>query len=138
MRIEGACQCGNVQYACDTEPVVVLVCHCKHCQRTSGGPYSVDIGVPREALKLTGTIATYHDMGDESRLPVLRQFCPQCGSPVVSDVAATPALLWLKAGTLHDGSWVKPQMNIWMESAQPWAPVDKSLPSFGRNPPVDG
>lgn len=137
MNLEGACLCGSVHYVCDAEPVLTLLCHCKHCQRTSGSPYSVDVGVPRQALKITGAVASYHDKGDDSGMPVMRQFCPKCGSPIVSDVTATPELLWIKAGTLHDSSWLKPQMNVWTDSAQPWVSMDKSLPSFGRNPPLD-
>lgn len=138
MRIEGACLCGSVHYTCDAEPVLTLLCHCKHCQRTSGSPYSVDVAVPRGALKVTGNLTSYADKGDDSGLRVVRRFCPSCGSPIVSDLDATPDLLWIKAGTLHDSSWLKPQMNIWTDSAQPWASIDRSLPSFGRNPPLDG
>jgi len=138
MHISGACLCGGVRYTCDADPVLTLLCHCKHCQRTGGAAYSVDVAVPRAALKINGTLASYHDQGDDSGLPVLRQFCPACGSPIVSDVGATADLLWIKAGTLDDTSWLKPQMNIWTDSAQPWVAIDNGLPHFGRNPPLNG
>jgi len=136
MQLEGACLCGSVRYTCDAQPVLTLLCHCTHCQRTSGAPYSVDVAVPRDSIKITGEIASYRDKGDDTGMLVVRQFCPKCGSPIISDVNATPQVLWIKAGSLHDSSWLTPQMNIWTESAQPWVSIDKNIPCFPRNPPI--
>jgi hypothetical protein len=59
-------------------------------------------------LKLSSkALKTYHDTG-ESGQPVLRQFCDECGSPVISDVAVMPDILFIKAGTLDDTSWLSP------------------------------
>jgi hypothetical protein len=46
-------------------------------------------------------MAAFEDVGD-SGLPVIRRFCPQCGSAIMTEIAATPDLDWLKAGTLDD------------------------------------
>jgi hypothetical protein len=138
MQIEGGCLCGSVRYSCDADPALVANCHCKHCQRQSGGAFSTIVGVPRAALRVSGRLSSFHDKGDDSGLAVVRQFCPKCGSALISDVAATSELLWLKAGTLDDTSWVKPQMSLWTDSAQPWVAIDKNLPHFGRNPPIGG
>ena len=138
MHIEGGCLCGSIRYTCDAEPALTANCHCKHCQRQSGSAFSTIIGVPRAALKVRGSLSSYDDKGDDSGQPVIRQFCGKCGSAVVSDVRATPDLLWIKAGTLDDSSSLKPQMSFWTDSAQAWVAIDKSLPHFGRNPPLRG
>jgi len=54
----------------------------------------------------------------------------------VSEVAVTPALDWLKAGTLDDTSWLQPQVNMWCDSAQPWVAMKDGVPQFPRNPPL--
>ena len=50
MKMTGHCLCGAVSYSAEAEPVVQAVCHCADCQRQSGSPYTVIVGVPRAAL----------------------------------------------------------------------------------------
>ena len=35
--IKGSCRCGKVTYSSDADPVFVGVCHCKSCQKSTGG-----------------------------------------------------------------------------------------------------
>jgi hypothetical protein len=134
-KLSGGCLCGAVRYTSKSEPVVTALCHCKHCQRQTGGAFSVNVAIPKGSLEYTsGKPAMFEDKG-ESGMPVYRYFCPACGSPIISDVAATPQLDWLKVGTLDDATWVKPQVNIWCESAQPWVEFGKDQAQFPQNPP---
>ncbi len=134
-KIVGGCLCGAVRYKSDADPVVTGVCHCRHCQRQTGTSFSVLVAVPKGSLRFEGqALAAFNDVG-ESGQPVIRRFCPKCGSPIFSDVAVTPTLDWIKAGTLDDVSWLKPQMNIWCETAQPWVSMSEGVPQFPRNPP---
>ncbi|ACB33102.1 glutathione-dependent formaldehyde-activating GFA [Leptothrix cholodnii SP-6] len=119
-KIEGSCLCGQVQYASMAEPLVVALCNCTHCQKQSGGAFSVNVGIPKGSLKFeTGQTQVFADRGSSGQA-VYRHFCPNCGSPIFSDVVSRPGLIWLKAGTLKDTSWVKPTMSLWCESAQSW------------------
>jgi hypothetical protein len=134
-KIEGGCLCGHVRYTCDAEPAVVAVCHCTHCQKQSGGAFSVNIGIPAGSLTYTqAQPSTFEDRGDSGQ-PVYRHFCGQCGSPIVSEVAAMPALHYLKAGTLDDSSWVQPQVAVYGRSAQKWVHLPDQITQFDTNPP---
>ena len=85
-KIQGGCLCGAVRYTCAAEPLMTAICQCTHCQRQSGGAFSVNVGIPRGSLQFTaGNPVTYEDKG-ESGLPVHRRFCAACGSPIVSEV----------------------------------------------------
>ena len=66
------------------------------------------------------SLASFADRGDDSGQPVVRYFCRNCGSPIKSEVAAAPAMDFIKAGTLDDVSWLAPQLAVWCDSAQPW------------------
>jgi hypothetical protein len=44
----GGCMCGAVRYECTATPMFMGNCHCRDCQRASGGTYAPAIGV-REA-----------------------------------------------------------------------------------------
>ena len=131
--IEGRCLCGQVHYSGEAEPAFQAVCHCKNCQRQAGSAYSVIVGVPKGALTVTGALKTFHDKGDSGGA-VDRLFCPDCGSPVFSEAPANPALVFIKAGTLDDPSWVTPQIHIWTESAMPCTAIPEGVPAFGKNP----
>ena len=138
VKIVGACLCGGIRYSTEADPVLTCVCHCKNCQKQTSSTFSILVAVPKGSLKIQGeTLAAVQTMG-ESGQPVTRRFCRNCGSAIVSDVAATPTLDWVKAGTLDDTSWLQPQMNIWCDSAQPWLKLDESIPKFGGNPPFGG
>jgi hypothetical protein len=128
-KISGGCLCRAVTYSCSEPAALTVTCHCTHCQKQSGSAFSINVAVPKAALTITsGKPAVYEDKGD-SGLPVYRHFCRDCGSPLFSDVAAMPLLSVLKAGTLDDTSWVKPEMDLWCKSAQPWTPHPKGCPS---------
>lgn len=134
--IRGGCLCGAVRYRCDAAPLMTAICNCKNCQRQTGTAFSVLVAVPKGALVVEGMQpATYEDVGD-SGLPVLRRFCPSCGSPIFSEVGATPTMDWVKAGTLDDTSWLQPQVNIWCASAQPWVQMSDAIPRVAGNPPL--
>jgi len=111
------------------------LCHCTHCQRQSGSAFSMIVGIPKGSLRLTGIPMTVFSDSSESGLPVIRKFCPRCGSPVLSEVGATPQVDWVKAGTLDDPSWFTPQVYLWCESAQPWISMIDGVPQLPRNPP---
>lgn len=133
--ITGRCLCGAVSYSADAEPVVQGVCHCTDCQRQTGNPFSVIVGVPRDALKVEGsTLASYATTGEDHGGETHRNFCSACGSPVFSIAAAVPELAFVKAGSLDDASWVQPAAEVWTSSAQPWSPHFENAARLERGP----
>lgn len=134
-QIVGGCLCGAVRYKADAEPLMTAVCHCTHCQKQAGSAFSMIVGVPKGSVKFEGGPLSAYTDSSESGLPVVRKFCPKCGSPVLSEVGATPEIDWIKAGTLDDPSWFKPQVYLWCDSAQPWVSMVEGVPQFPGNPP---
>jgi len=131
MTMTGGCLCGSVRYDVAAEPVVTLICHCTHCQKQSGGAFSVNIGVPAAAVTVQGELKTYLDKGDSGR-SVVRRFCPECGSPIFSEIAAAPGMLLIKAGSLDDASGVQPAVEYFCDSAQPWVKLEGARKKLAR------
>jgi hypothetical protein len=133
--ITGRCLCGAVTYSVDAEPIVQAVCHCTDCQRQTGNPFSVVVGVPRAALQVQGdSIASYSTIGTDHGGETQRSFCSTCGSPVFSFAAVMPEVAFIKAGSLDDASWLKPAAEAWTKSAQPWAPRFEGTMQLERGP----
>jgi hypothetical protein len=124
-----------VTYSADAEPVVQAVCHCTDCQRQTGNPFSVIVGVPRAALDVEGsTLASYATTGEDHGEDTVRSFCSACGSPVFSIAAVMPELAFIKAGSLDDASWLEPTAEVWTSSAQPWSPHFEHAAQMERGP----
>jgi hypothetical protein len=134
--IVGGCLCGNVRYRSDAEPAMTAVCHCSHCQKQTSSAFSILVGVPKGSLHIEGEPLAAYETEGESGQPLVRKFCPNCGSGVVTDVTVTPDLVWIKAGTLDDTSWLQPQVHWWSNSAQPWVKIDDAILAFEKNPPL--
>lgn len=132
-KIEGGCLCGAVRYASGDDPLNTTICHCRHCQKQAGSAFSLVVAVFRHGLDIQGELTTYEDRG-ESGQAVLRKFCAKCGSPILSDLVAVPDVVFIKAGTLDDTSWLKPDAHIWLDHKQPWLTLPEDLKAFGRNP----
>ncbi len=117
--LTGGCACGAVRYETDADPVVMLNCHCRDCQRASGGAYAAVMVVPKAAVRIQGE-PRYHRIVGDSGKAVERGFCPNCGSQVMLRLERLPDVLGLQAGSLDDPSQYRPAMDIFTASAQPW------------------
>lgn len=133
--IEGGCLCGNVRYESSSAPSMTAVCHCPDCQKQTGTSFSIVVGIPLDSLRVTGTPKVYTTTG-ESGSKVARQFCGDCGSPLLSVPDVIPGLGFLKAGTLDDPSWLRPNMEFFCDTAQPWVDLKGDWDRAPRNPPL--
>lgn len=123
-RITGRCLCGAVHYESDAEPVMVAACHCTTCQKNTGSAFSLNVVMPTGSVTIHGdSLNTYAEQADDAAEPFYRSFCTQCGSPITGQGAAYPGIMFIKAGTLDDPSWVKPDMHIWCSEKQPWLQI---------------
>ncbi len=135
-QIVGGCLCGNIRYTCEAEPMMMAICHCKNCQKQTSTSFSILVAVPKGALNIEGELSAYNDQGSSGQA-VIRKFCGKCGSPILSDVAALPTMDFLKAGTLDDTSWLKPEAQLWCDSAQSWLKLDADIAQMAQNPPME-
>jgi len=129
----GGCACGAIRYECSAEPAFSWNCHCRDCQRASGGAFCPVLYVPRTALTVTGE-GKYYDVKAESGNNVSRGFCSQCGSPVFILAELVPHLQGLWAASLDNPSLFQPQVHVWTDRAQPWDYMTPTLAKIGKAP----
>lgn len=130
--IKGSCRCGKVSFATSADPIFVGACHCKSCQKSTGSAYATVLAVPTAALTVTGTTTRFDDVGDSGKA-THRDFCPICGSTVGQSADMMEGVTMIPLGSLVDPSAVKPVMQIYCDSAMPWATVP-GLQSFPKMP----
>ena len=133
MKLDGGCLCGKVRYSADAEPIFVGVCHCTSCQKSSGTAFNTVVAVPKAAVNLTGAMSTYQGRGDTGKA-TYRRFCPECASPIAIEAEVMADVVMIPVGTLDDTSAIKPAMQIYCDSAQPWALLEGGIQRFPKMP----
>lgn len=133
--ISGGCACGAIRYESTAEPLLMLHCHCRDCQRSSGGPFASFVVVPKEAFKLLQGSLRFYDTPSQAGGKTHRGFCADCGSPILGNPDAAPSIVAIRAASLDDPGWFAPQMDVWTSDAQPWDQMNPVLPKHELYPP---
>ena len=130
----GGCLCGEFRYRLKPSSVISTHnCHCKDCQKSTGSGYATFFLLPEHELDIvSGTLSSYKSDA-ESGGWVVREFCPECGSPILSTCSALPGLKLIKAGSLDNSDWLELASSYWGVSANQWAPVNADCPVAEKN-----
>ena len=134
MKIEGGCYCKAVRYVAEGDAIFSGQCHCRECQYISGGLPNVVMGMPESGFKYTkGTPKGFKrsDLKD----PVTREFCPECGTHLLTRAPGVAGAVLLKIGTYDDPKlFTGPQMVIYTVDKQPFHHVPEGVPTFETRP----
>jgi hypothetical protein len=133
----GGCACGAIRYECTAEPMVMFQCHCRDCQRASGGPHSCVVIVPAKSFKLTQGSLRYHFTQSAAVGRHKRGFCGDCGSRISGgeNAEGTTQIVGINASSLDDPSWFRPKFDIFTSDAQPWDYLDPARPKYKEYSP---
>ena len=133
MRLEGGCYCGEVRYAAEGEPMMKAQCHCRECQYISGGAPNMFVALPADGFGYTKGAPKQFTRSDLERA-VTREFCPTCGTHLVTRVPGLPMAV-VKVGTFDDPSlFGQPQMAIYTIDKQAFHQIPEGIPTFERLP----
>jgi hypothetical protein len=125
----GGCLCGQVRWKATAEPINVRLCHCRNCQRATGGPFFARAVFLSEQIGWTGEVSHW-----PSSVRVERLSCARCGTPVFSQPKDPPARLGVALASLDDPKALAPQMHIWVCEKQLWVSLNDGLPQCDRGP----
>jgi len=131
MEITGGCLCGAVRYTAEADPTSASVCHCRDCQKFTGSAFAVLVRVTKEAVSIEGAPKTFTSLGGSGN-PILRHFCPECGSSIAEESAMRPDSIVLNVGTFDDPSVAKPGREIFRADALPWIEVHGDISRFAK------
>ncbi len=126
---EGGCSCGEVRYRLASDPMFVHCCHCLNCQRQTGSAFVVNLLIEADRVERTAdephVVPVPRDDGSEQ----LVSRCPSCQVALWSEYGR-PEVLFVRAGTLDDPSWVEPGVHIFTRARVPWIELPDSAPAF--------
>jgi hypothetical protein len=98
----------------------------------TGGEPNAFIGMPIAGFSYTKGAAKAFSRKDLTR-PVTREFCPECGTHLITRAPGFPAAI-VKVGTLDDPTVFKPAMAIYTMDKQPFHEIPAGIPTFDRLP----
>jgi len=134
MELEGGCYCGGLRYKISGDPVFKGQCHCRECQYISGGGPNMIMAFMETGFEYTNGAPKAFSRSDLDT-PVTREFCPDCGTHIVSKAPAMPGVVIVKVGTLDDPKqFPGAEMAIYMCDAQSFHVVPEGVATFDRTP----
>ena len=107
----GGCQCGRIRYTVRIESDDAYLCHCRMCQRATGGVSIAFKNVPLDAL-------TWEHEPDWYRSSPIahRPFCATCGTPLGFAFTTDARNIDITVGSFDDPSRFRPTQHFAVES----------------------
>ena len=107
----GGCQCGRVRYAAVIEDDDAYLCHCRMCQRATGGVAAALKQVPRAAVTWTAQPPDRYRSSPIAQ----RGFCAACGTPLTYEGDGSDGMD-LTVGSFDDPARLRPVSVTGIES----------------------
>lgn len=129
---EGGCRCGDVRFRITARPLVTMACHCRGCQRMSGGPYSLSVAVPAAGFAVIGGETVIGGVGE----PAMHHHCPRCKSWLFTRPPGLDFMVNVRTPMLDDPAGLEPFVETMTAERFPFA-VTGARHGFERFPPDD-
>ena len=120
--IHGACLCGQVTFDVHEPEEALGFCHCKRCQRWSGGAGTASIEVEGTNFVVTGGQQLIRHFTQEGFSSV--GFCSDCGSSLY---AFDDGKYYVSAGTLEDAK-LQPLYHMMVAYKASWDEISGDAP----------
>ena len=127
----GGCLCGQVRWRATAEPANVRVCHCRLCQKATGGPFFARAIFAAAAFSWTGETTAW-----PTSPRIMRRSCARCGTPMFAEPNDPPARIAVSAATCDDRHALAPDVHIWTAEKVDWLDLDDGRPRHEAGVPV--
>lgn len=128
--LEGGCACGEVRYRLTSAPMIVHCCHCRDCQRQTGGGFAVNALIETDRIEMLSGAPVAISMPTDSGRPHDIHRCPTCEIAVWSDYGRRGVMRFVRATTLDDPQALAPDVHIFTRSKLPWVGLPDGVPAF--------
>lgn len=120
----GGCQCGAVRYALYVAPQNSHVCHCRMCQRATGGVFAALAGAPKSEFAWTKGEPAFFASSNLAK----RGYCRDCGTPLSFDYDTPEARFYVTIGSLDDPNAAPIIIQYGVESRLNWVKFCEDVP----------
>ncbi len=121
------CRCGQLTATCVEQPVRVSICHCRACQRRTGGPFSAQARFPIENVSIDGQFRVWERLADSGRKAWYR-WCVGCGGTIAYVNEGVEELVAVPLGAFADDTGDEPlpalTSSVFESEKQPWLRIE--------------
>ena len=132
MSTTGQCRCGKVKFAFDGPVLLTAACHCRGCQRMTGGAFSLSTGTPLSQFRLTEGETVIGGVHGETK----HYFCDFCKSWLYTTLEAVGDFVNVRTTMLDAVPQAPPFVETYTAEALPWAKTGAAH-SYEALPPMD-
>ena len=120
-QLTGRCICGAIQYRLTSRPMFTHACHCRWCQRLSGGAFAINALIEADRVELVEGHPEMVRIDSPSRAGQDIACCPNCRVALWSHyLRLGMTVYFVRAGTLDDPDKITPDLHVFTSSKQPW------------------
>ena len=120
----GGCQCGAVRYAFYAPLENAHVCHCRMCQRATGGIFAALAGGSPDNFAWTQGTPAFFASSNLAK----RGFCQMCGTPLTFKYNTPSARIYATIGSLDHPESAPIIKQFGIESRLPWVKFCEEVP----------
>lgn len=107
----GGCQCGRIRYTAQVENDEAYLCHCRMCQKATGGFAAAFVQLPSASISWEREPDWY------ASSPIARRpFCSHCGTPLGFDFLESADNMDLMLGSFDEPGFFRPVAHAGCES----------------------
>lgn len=120
----GGCQCGAIRYEFYAPLEGMHVCHCRMCQRATGGLFAALAGGKPENFAWTRGNPRFFASSNLAR----RAYCADCGTPLSFKYETPTARMYVTIGSLDDPEQARIEKQFGIESRLSWVKFCEEVP----------
>jgi hypothetical protein len=120
----GGCQCGAIRYEFYAPLEGMHVCHCRMCQRATGGLFAALAGGKPENFAWTRGTPSFFASSNLAR----RAYCAACGTPLSFKYETPTARMYVTIGSLDDPEQARIEKQFGIESRLSWVKFCEEVP----------
>jgi len=130
--LSGSCFCGSIRYRLTRPPMIVNCCHCRDCQKQTGGAFAINAVIERSSVELADgsqdPIRTTVKTDSGRHHDIYR--CAECQSALWSDYGRRGVMVFVRVATLDQAHDIAPDAHIFTRSKMPWVVLPPGAHSF--------
>jgi hypothetical protein len=120
------CHCGSLRANTSGDPLMVIMCHCRDCQRRTGALAGSGAIFEKAQVTIEGDSKVFERDAQEGR-KLRSHFCPHCGTSLYWDGDLRPDWCVVAVGAFADPMFPPPSVSIYEESKHAWVQLPDGI-----------
>lgn len=116
---QGGCHCGNIKFSTEYDPMLVMACHCKTCDKMLGVGTGVTAIYGEEEVSFEGELKRYSLRGSSGN-QLHYEFCGNCGNNIVTKPDLIAGMMYIHVGSFDNPQAFTPKVEIWNKTKPVW------------------